>query len=94
MTRYVAVLVPSGTQEEWSAHLPDFAGCDAVSASADLAIRRATELAMQRAVQIRADGLSLPRPRNYEQIRADAAWAPKASLDWSRVLVSVVEIRT
>jgi predicted RNase H-like HicB family nuclease len=93
MARYVAVLVPSGGDDEWSAHLPDFQGCKASSASADLAMRQAAENAATMVRQIRAQGLSLPSPRNLEQIRADSDWAAQRRLDWSRAVVSLVEVR-
>lgn len=92
MVRYLAVLMPDDAQGSWCAHLPDFAECEVRSSSADVAIRGAAEIATRAARRYRAQGRSMPRPRTLEQIRADDGFAAQRGLDWSRAVISVINV--
>ena len=93
MAHYVAILISDG-DSGWSVRLPDFPGCNAQSPSAYLAMRRAAMNATNAAREIRDLGRAPPKARNFYEIKADRPWADQRGLDFSRVIVSLVQVST
>ena len=85
---YLAILVHEG-DDGWSAHIPDFPTCSAASRTADLARMHIAKEAAIRADEMRRSGDRPPLPRALEDIRADG----DCKLDWSRAVVTMVEVR-
>jgi hypothetical protein len=88
MNMYLAILVPEGA-DKWSAHIPDFPSCSAASRNADLAKMHIAKEAAIVVGEMRRSGDRPPFPRALEDIRADG----DCKLDWSRAVVTMVEVR-
>jgi predicted RNase H-like HicB family nuclease len=92
MKHYLAVLVPRG-DGGWRAHFPDFPGCRAEALSVEAAIDAAAAAAAEHARQLRAQGVSLPHPQTYEEVRHHSnGWAAERGVDWSHAVASVVKL--
>lgn len=92
MNLYLAILIP-GDSDGWSAHIPDFPSCSAASPNADLAKMRVAQEVAILVGEMRKSGGRPPLPRPLEDVRADQAWANDRKLDWSRAVVTMVEVR-
>ena len=92
MTHYLAILVPQD-QTGWRAHFPDFPGCRAEANTVEAAIDAAAAAVRARATWYRVQGVSLPRPQTYEEVRHYSnGWATERGIDWSRAVLSVVKL--
>ena len=92
MQHYIAVLIPH-ENGGWRAHFPDFPGCQAEGQSAEVAVGAAAAAAAEQARWLRAQGVSLPRPQTYEEVRDHSnGWAVERGIDWSRAVASVVKL--
>jgi predicted RNase H-like HicB family nuclease len=92
MTVYLAVLIPQA-EARWRAHFPDFPGCRAEADTVEAAIEAATAAVRTKATWYRNQGVSLPRPQTYEEVRHQSnGWAPERGIDWSRAVMSVVKL--
>ena len=91
MKHYLAVLVPHA--DGWRAYFPDFPGCRAEGRSVEAAIDASAAAATEHAHRLRAQGVSLPRPQTYEEVRDHSnGWAAERGIDWSRAIASLVRI--
>ena len=79
MSHYIAVIVPHA-EDGWRAHFPDLPECRAESQDIEIVIARASQAASELVGRLLLDG-EAPTPRTLEEIRADAAWAAKRSID-------------
>jgi predicted RNase H-like HicB family nuclease len=92
MKHYLAVLVPHDN-DGWRVHFPDFPGCRAEGQSVEIAIDAAATAAAEHARRLRAQGVSLPHPQTYEDVRHHSnGWATERGIEWSRALLSVVKL--
>lgn len=92
MKHYLAVLVPDGNGG-WRAHLPDFPGCRAEALSVEAAIDAAAAAAAEHARCLRAQGVSLPHPQTYEEVRhLSNGWAAERGIEWSHAVLSAVKL--
>ena len=92
MKHYIAVLVPH-ENGGWRAHFPDFPGCHAEGQSPEVAVDAAAAAAAEQARWLRAQGVSLPHPQTYEEVRDHSnGWAAERGIDWSRAVASVVKL--
>jgi predicted RNase H-like HicB family nuclease len=92
MKHYLAVLVPTAAGG-WRAHFPDFPGCRAEGQSVEDAIITASSAAAAQASQLRAQGVSLPRPQSYEDVRLYSnGWAEERGIAWSDAVISLVPL--
>ena len=91
MTHYVAVLVPAD-RGGWRAHLPDFPGCRAEGDTVEAAIDASAAAATRQAQDLRTQGVSLPTPQTYEDVRNHTQWAVDRRIDWSRAVASLVKV--
>jgi predicted RNase H-like HicB family nuclease len=92
MNMYLAILIPQDA-DGWSAHIPDFPSCSAASSNADLAKMRVAQEVAIVVGEMRRSGNRPPLPRPLEDVRADREWAEDRKLDWSRAVVTMVEVR-
>ena len=93
MKHYLAVLVPHD-ESGWRAHFPDFPGCRAEGPSAEAAIGAAALAAAEHARRLRAQGVSLPHPQTYEDVRLRSnGWSAERGIEWSRAVLSIVRLR-
>jgi predicted RNase H-like HicB family nuclease len=91
MTHYLVVLVPHA--EGGRAHFPDFPGCRAEGRSVEAAIDASAVAATEHARRLRAQGVSLPPPQTYEEVRNhNNGWAAERGIDWSRAVASLVKL--
>jgi predicted RNase H-like HicB family nuclease len=90
MTHYPAVLVtqPSG---RWHVHFPDQPGCRAEGSSLEGALSEARRYAADQMANYLTNG-SPPTPRNFEQIRADGAWAKARDIDWAVTVITLIPL--
>ena len=93
MNMYLAILMPEDSDDGWSAHIPDFPSCSAASRTADLAKMHIAKEAAILVGEMRKSGNRPPLPRALEDIRFDHDWARDRKLDWSRAVVTMVEVR-
>jgi hypothetical protein len=84
---FVVVLVPR-PGGRWRAHFPDFPGCRAEGERVELTIEQASREVTARLV----NGSAMPLPRSYEVVRSDDAWAGERGIDWSKAVISLVQI--
>jgi predicted RNase H-like HicB family nuclease len=92
LTHYLAILVPQAGAG-WRAHFPDFPGCRAEANTIDAAIEAATAAVRAKATWYRDQGVSLPRPQTYEEVRHQSnGWATDRGIVWSRAVMSVVKL--
>ena len=92
MKHYLAVLVPHGNGG-WRAHFPDFPGCRAEAPTVEAAIGAAATAAAKHARWLKAQGVSLPHPQTYEEVRDYGnGWAAERGIDWSHAVASVVKL--
>jgi predicted RNase H-like HicB family nuclease len=70
MSRYLALV--DGKAGAYGVVFPDLPGCTSAGATTDEALRNAIEAVRLWAEDAIADGETLPRPRNAEELRADA----------------------
>ncbi len=92
MKHYLAILVPRA-EGGWRAHFPDFPGCRAEGHSVEDAILAASSAASAQAHQLRAQGVSLPQSRSYEDVRLYSnGWAEERGIVWSDAVVSLVPL--
>ena len=92
MKHYLAVLVPQ-PDGGWRAHFPDFPGCRAEGQSVETAIDTAAAAAAEQARWLSAQGISLPHPQTYEEVRYHSnGWASERGIDWSHAVASVVKL--
>ena len=90
MKHYLAVLVPQ-PDGGWRAHLLDFPGCRAEGQSVEAAIHAAAAAATEHARWLRAQGVSLPHPQTYEEVRHHSnGWASERGIDWAHAAASLV----
>ncbi len=88
---YLAVLVPQ-RGGGWCAYIPDFPGCRADGADADIATVNAVHMAGGLIIQLRDKGMMMPTARSQQEIRADDSWATGNRVDWSTAVISAVPI--
>jgi predicted RNase H-like HicB family nuclease len=88
---YLAILVPEETGG-WTVLFPDLPGCATHGATVHEAQWMAGEAADLHLETMRAHGMEIPPPRGLEAIQADAEWADGRGLDWSKVVISVIEV--
>jgi predicted RNase H-like HicB family nuclease len=89
---YLVVLAPRG-ERGWRAHFPDFPGCGAEGSSVRAAVDGAAVAAAEQARWLRAQGVSLPKPQLYEDVRyLSNGWAAEREIDWSRAIASFVKL--
>ena len=94
MKHYLAILVPQ-SDGGWRAHLPDFPGCRAEGNSVEAAIDEAAAAAVEKARWLAAQGVSLPQPQSYEEVRHNSnGWAAERGIDWCRAVASLVKLPT
>jgi predicted RNase H-like HicB family nuclease len=93
MKHYLAVLVPAD-HGGWRAHLPDFPGCRAEGATVEAAVDASAAAATRQAQDLRIQGVSLPTPQTYEDVRNRTQWAVERRIDWSRAVASLVKVST
>ncbi len=92
MRHYLAVLVPQ-SEGGWRTHFPDFPGCRAVGFSIEEAIAASKAAASEQAAWLRKQGVSLPHPQTYEEVRFHAnGWAVERGIDWSKAVISLVPL--
>jgi predicted RNase H-like HicB family nuclease len=92
MKHYLAVLVPHDSSG-WRAHFPDFPGCRAEGHSVEAAIDASAAAAAEHARWLKAQGVSLPHPQSYEEVRHHSnGWAAERGIEWSRAVLSVVRL--
>jgi predicted RNase H-like HicB family nuclease len=92
MKHYLAVLVPHD-DGGWRAHFPDFPGCRAEAPSVEAAIDAAAAAAAEHVGGLRAQGVSLPHPQTYEEVRHHSnGWAAERGIDWSHAVASLVKL--
>jgi predicted RNase H-like HicB family nuclease len=93
MKHYLAVLIPL-PEGGWRAHFPDFPGCRAEGATVEQAIDASAAVVAEQACRFRDDGVSLPTPQTYKDLRHDSnGWGAQRGIDWSQVVVSLVPMR-
>jgi len=93
VTRYHIVVLVPGTEGGWRAHFPDFPGCRAEGESVEAAIGASAATAAEHARWLRAQGVSLPHPQTYEEVRHHSnGWAAERGIDWSRAFASLVKL--
>lgn len=91
MKHYLVVLVPH--EDGWRAHFPDFPGCHAEGRSVEVAIDASAAAATEQARRLRAQGVSLPPPRTYEEVRQHSnGWAAERGIDWTHAVASLVKL--
>ena len=94
MKHYLVVLVPRA-DGGWRAHFPDFPGCRAEGSSVEAAIDASAAAAAERARSLRDQGVSLPHPQSYEEVRHHSnGWAAERGIDWPRAIASLVRVPT
>jgi predicted RNase H-like HicB family nuclease len=92
MRHYLAVLVPQ-PEGGWRTHFPDFPGCRALGSSVEDAIAASKAAASEQAAWLRQQGVSLPRPQAYEEVRYHLnGWAVERDIDWSKAVISLVPL--
>ena len=92
MKHYLAVLVPKA-DGGWRAHFPDFPGCRAEGQSVVDAVIAASSAASAQARWLRAQGVSLPHSRSYEDVRLYSnGWAEERGIVWSDAVISLVPL--
>lgn len=92
MKHYLAVLVPTA-DGGWRAHFPDFPGCRAEGHSVEDVIASASTAAAEQARWLRAQGVSLPQSRSYEDVRCNGnGWAKERDISWSQAVISLVPL--
>ena len=92
MRHYLAVLVPH-EDGGWRAHFPDFPGCRAEGQSVEVAVDAAATAAAAHARWLKAQGVSLPLPQTYEEVRHHSnGWAAERGIDWSHAIASLVKL--
>ena len=92
MKHYLAVLVPR-PGGGWRAHFPDFPGCRAEGESVEAAIDAAAASAAEHGRWLRAQGVSLPHPQTYDEVRHYSnGWAAERGIDWAHALASLVKL--
>jgi predicted RNase H-like HicB family nuclease len=91
LSHYIAVLVPQ-PGGGWRAHFPDFPGCRADGPSVEIAIANARRAVADVVGQPLHEGITVPRPRSYEELRPDNEWAAERGIDWSTAVISLVPI--
>lgn len=92
MKHYLVVLVPQA-EKGWRAHFPDFPGCGAEASSVELAVDAAASAVTARSRWYQAQGVSLPTPQTYEELRHSGdRWATERSIDWSKAVLSVASL--
>jgi predicted RNase H-like HicB family nuclease len=92
MKHYLTILVPND-DGGWRAHFPDFLGCRAEGKTVEVAIDASAAAAAEHARRLREQGVSLPQPQTYQQVREHGAtWAAERGIDWSRAIASVVKL--
>ena len=92
MRHYLAVLVPREVGG-WRAHFPDFPGCRAEGQSVEVAVDAAATAAAAHARWLKAQGVSLPLPQTYEEVRHHSkGWAAERGIDWSHAIASLVKL--
>jgi predicted RNase H-like HicB family nuclease len=90
MRYYIAVIVPHA-EDGWRAHFPDLPGCRAEAQDIEVAVARASDAAGELVGRLLLDG-GAPTSRTLEEIRADEAWAAERSIDWTKALISMVDV--
>ena len=88
MSHYVSVLVPMATGG-WRALLPDLPSYQAEERSLDLAILRTSGFL----AQVTQLGSEIPPPRPLAFIKLDTDWALSRDVDWSRSVVTMIQVR-
>ena len=92
MKHYLAVLV-STDDGRWRAHFPDFPGCRAEGTSVKAAIDASAAEAAAHARWLRSQGVSLPQPQTYMDVRHHSnGWASARGINWSRAIASLVKL--
>jgi predicted RNase H-like HicB family nuclease len=92
MKHYLAVLIPNA-DGGWRAHLPDFPGCRAEAQTVEAAVDASGRAATEQARWLRAQGVSLPTPQTYEEVRHFGnGWAAERNIDWSKAVISLVPL--
>ena len=91
MSHYIAVLAPK-KGGGWRAHFPDFPGCRAEGDRVEVAIAIATSAASDLIDQLNHNHMSVPTPRSYEVVRTDDGWARERGIDWSKCVISLVQV--
>jgi predicted RNase H-like HicB family nuclease len=92
MRHYLAVVVPTD-EGRWRVHFPDFPGCRAEGSSVETAIDASAVAAAAHARWLRSQGVSLPHPQTYEDVRHYSnGWAAERGIDWSRAVASLVKL--
>jgi predicted RNase H-like HicB family nuclease len=92
MKHYLVVLVPQA-EGGWRAHFPDFPGCRAEGSSVEQAVDAAASAVIAKAYWYQAQGVSLPTPQTYEEVRHYSnGWATERGIDWSKTVLSVARV--
>jgi predicted RNase H-like HicB family nuclease len=88
---YLAVVVPQ-RGGGWRAYVPDFPGCRADGADADIAVVNAAHMAGGLIIQLHDKGMTMPKARSQQEIRTDDSWAIENRVDWATAVISAVPI--
>ncbi len=88
MTRDVGVFVHA-TTGRWRALVPDLPSYEAEEGTLDRAIIRAEEF-LRQVIRL---GTPVPPPRPLALIKLDKEWASTRDIDWSRSVVTMIQVR-
>ncbi|HET9394997.1 MAG TPA: hypothetical protein VFO36_02985 [Nitrospiraceae bacterium] len=88
MTHYVGVFVHA-TTGRWRALVPDLPSYEIEEGTLDTAIIRAEEF-LRRTARL---GTPIPSPRPLALIKLDEEWASTRGIDWSRSVVTMIQVR-
>jgi hypothetical protein len=88
MTHYVGVFVHA-TTGRWRALVPDLPSYEVEDGTLDMAIIRAGEF-LSHVIRL---GTPIPSPRPLALIKLDEEWVSKRDIDWSRSVVTMIQVR-
>ena len=88
MNHYVGVFVHA-TTDRWRALVPDLPSYEVEEATLDRAITRAEEFLRQ----VMRLGTPVPPPRPLALIKLDKEWTSTRDIDWSRSVVTMIQVR-
>jgi hypothetical protein len=88
MNHYVGVFVHA-TTGGWRALVPDLPSYEAEEGTLDRAIIRAEEF-LRQVIRL---GTPIPPPRPLSLIKLDQEWVSTRDVDWSRSVVTMIQVR-
>ena len=88
MTHYITILVPS-ENGAWRALVPDVPDCEGTGNDPDTA-KLAAHYELTR--RLRANGTTLPTPRDLSEIAIDKAWMSRHDVDFAKAVVTVIPL--